>query len=108
MKCPKCAAMCMAGDTVCFGCKTPLGVSWKPAGGGSAQGSGSSRTPVPQRISMIFMWLGAAIMPVVMGHETWAPKQTIDWGAANWAGIGGAVGATFGLLVGQLFAGKKL
>ena len=108
MKCPKCATMCMTGDTVCFGCKRPIGAQWTPTGGGDANGRRSGKPTVAQCIAMLFMVLGAAIMPVAMGRQSWAQKEEIDFLAANWAGIGAVIGVTFGLIVGKMFEGKKL
>jgi len=104
MKCPRCNGMCMKDDKACLSCGAPL--RWVKASAAGRE-TATGKPPMAQRVSMIFMCLGAAIMPAAMGHEATGMSESIDWGAANWAGVGGACGAVFGMLIGAVFFGKK-
>jgi hypothetical protein len=86
VKCPHCLSVCLPTDPRCFSCKSPLSSRVAPL-----PGAENGKPPYAQRLSMIFMCLGAAGGGAVAG--------------VIGAGVGAMIGGTVGLALGMAIFG---
>jgi hypothetical protein len=97
MKCSKCETVGADTDKTCFKCGASLSAGFS-AGGNT----------IAMRIATACACLGACIFPMVM--DSYKPiKRTrgINWEQVTYAGMGGAIGGTLGMVGGSLIFRKR-
>lgn len=107
MKCSRCLAVCMDTDPFCLSCRAPLS-------GGDREnvlpGAEGGKPLYAQRVSMIFMCVGACVGPII-GKSLVLVDPTgsggIDWNQVAWAGLGGGTGSALGWMLGMVLFPPK-
>jgi uncharacterized membrane protein YeaQ/YmgE (transglycosylase-associated protein family) len=92
-------------DPFCFSCRAPFGKNGK-----ILPGAEKGKPAYAVRLSMILGCVGACVGPI-FGRDLVLVESPhgggLDLNQVIWAGIGGAVAGTLGLLLGMLLFGDK-